>query len=249
MRIKTVIVEDERHSLERLRDVLSGFDQLEISGEATDGLGAVEVIDRVKPELVFLDIQMPGGNGFEVLARISVRPMVIFVTAYDQYALKAFEENAVDYILKPSSRERIAAAVERVVSRHRLVDSQLLETLREALSKRRFIQRFVVKAGDEILIIPESDVFYFKAEDKYVFVCTDGKEFIIDLTLKELELRLDPDIFCRIHKSSIVSLNKIKRITRWFHGEHIIELNDRNCTRLKLGRNFHRSFTEKLKTQ
>jgi DNA-binding LytR/AlgR family response regulator len=248
MRIKTVIVEDERHSLERLRDVLSSFEGLEIAGEATDGLTAVKTIDKIRPDLVFLDIQMPGCSGFEVLARISIRPMVIFVTAYDQYALKAFDENAVDYILKPSSRERIAAAVERALARHQLMDSQLLEALREALFKRQYLQRFLVKVGDEMLIIPESEVFYFKAEGKYVFLRTDAKEFIIDMTLKELEQRLDPDLFCRVHKSHIVSLSKIKKISKWFHGEQLIEVSDRNSTRLRLGRNFQAKFREKLKT-
>jgi DNA-binding LytR/AlgR family response regulator len=238
MTINTLIAEDEQHSLERLRGLLQDFKELRLIGTAADGISAIKKIDGLKPDLVFLDIQMPGANGFEVLDRVSHRPMVIFVTAYDKYAIKAFEENAVDYILKPSSKERIAAAVERVIQRSQRIDTQLLESLKNALEEKKYMKRFAVKQGDEILIIPETDVFYFQAESKYIFLYTFNRRYFFEMTLKELEKSLDPALFCRIHKSTIVSLEKVRKLKKWFKSEYIIQLNDEKKSKIKVSRNF-----------
>jgi DNA-binding LytR/AlgR family response regulator len=246
MIINTLIVEDEQHSLERLRDLLQGFKELRLIDTATDGLSAIKKIDGLKPDLVFLDIQMPGANGFEVLDRVTHRPMVIFVTAYDEYAIKAFEENAVDYILKPSSKERIAAAVERAIQRSQRIDTQLLESLRNALKEKKYMKRFAVKQGDEILIIPETDVFYFQAESKYIFLYTFNRRYFFEMTLKELEKSLDPALFCRVHKSTIVSLEKVRKLKKWFKSEYIIQLNDEKKSKIKVSRNFMSVLKQKL---
>jgi DNA-binding LytR/AlgR family response regulator len=249
VKIKTIIAEDEFHSRERLKDLLKEFPGLEVIGEAADGLKAVEMIDRLRPDLVFLDIQMPEATGIEVLEKITHQPHIIFVTAYDQYAIKAFEENAVDYILKPFSKERITRSVDRVVDliKSKPVNPQLIEHLKHILKGKEYVRRFAVKMGDEILIIPEEEVYYFKAEAKCVLLYTDQKKFFIETTLKELEQTLDPDVFMRIHKSTIVSLDKIKKIKKWFHSELIVQLSDSNKTKLKVSRGCQSSLKEKLR--
>ena len=245
-RIRALIAEDEPHSLERLRGVLATRTDLEIVGEATDGPSAVVLIDALKPDLLFLDIHMPGCDGFEVLARIAHRPLVVFVTAYDEFALKAFDANAVDYLLKPSSRERILEAVDRVVARGKTLEGNLVETLKAALSPQTYLRRFLVKVGDEILVIPEADVLCFQAEDKYVNLQTDGRSFITDFTLKDLEQRLDPARFVRIHKSTIIALHRVSRISKWFQGEQVVVLDDKAGTRLKVGRSYVENFRVRM---
>lgn len=244
--IRLLIAEDEPHSRTRLKEVLSVRPDLELVGEAGDGPAAVALIERLKPELVFLDIQMPGCSGLEVLARSTHRPLVIFVTAFDQFALQAFELNAVDYLLKPSSRERILEAVDRALARRKAVDAELVEALRAAVGQRQYLRRFLVKVGEEVLVVPESEVLYFQAEDKYVNLLTEGRCFITDFTLKELEQRLDPERFARIHKGTIVALPRIARITRWFQGEQGVVLDDRAGTRLRVGRSYLEGFRARM---
>ena len=215
-------------------------------GEAGDGLSAVELLDRLRPDLVFMDVHLPGCDGFEVLARSRHRPLVIFLTAYDQYALKAFEANAVDYLLKPSSVERVREAVQRALERRRPPDEPLLSTLRAALEKRKYLRRFLVKVGDDVLVVPEAEVLCFSAGDKYVNLVTEGRTFVTDFTLKDLEERLDPERFLRIHKSTIVALPRVGRIGRWFGGELVVVLDDKAGTRLKVGRTYLESFRERM---
>jgi DNA-binding LytR/AlgR family response regulator len=249
MSIKTFIAEDEPLSAERLKDLLRVFPDIDVIGEAGDGPSAIEKINRLKPRLVFLDIHMPGASGFDVLEQIHYTPlpMVIFITAYDQYALKAFEENAVDYILKPLSGERLKKAVTRVLDRSVSPDRQLLEQLRLAMAKQEHIKRFTVSRADEILIIPQEKVFYFKSEDKYTFLYTADDRFFFDMTLKELEQNLDPRHFCRIHKSCIVALDKITKIKKWFQREVLAQINDESRTSLKVSRNYKPELLNRLK--
>ena len=237
--MRAVIVEDEEPSRQRLRELLSELG-IEIVGEAADGKEALEVIERSLPDVVFLDINLPELSGIEVLERLSFRPKVIFVTAYDQYAVRAFEENAVDYILKPFSKERLAKAIEKAKS----PDEKLLEILRKVSQK--YMRKFPAKLGGEIFIIPEEEVFYFKAEEKYVFLYTDEKEYFLDFTLRELEEKLDPEKFCRVHRSYIVALDKVERISRWFKGTYVLVLKDRRRTKIKIGRNYYPELKRRL---
>lgn len=246
MATRTLLVEDERHSLERLKDVLSTHPELEVVGEASNGPSAIALIDQLKPDLIFLDIQMPGCTGFEVLSRIQHRPMVIFMTAYEQFALKAFDENAVDYVLKPSSRERITQAVEKALQRQRPLDAQLLALLQGATQRRTYLKRFMVRTGDDLVILPEEDVLWIRAEDKYVFLSTADREYLTDFTLKELEQSLDPEVFIRIHKSHMVAIRAIRKVSRWLQGEYTVELSDPAGTKLKLGRAYQEAFRLKL---
>ena len=244
--IRTVLAEDEPNSRERLRAVLQDCPDLEVVGEAPDGPTAVTLVEALKPDLLFLDIHMPGCDGFEVLAQLNHRPMVVFVTAYDAFALKAFEANAVDYLLKPSPRERILEAVRRVLARHRPLEAPDLARLRGSLEPAPFLRRFLVKVGDEVLVVPESEVLAFQAEDKYVSLLVEGRTFVTDFTLKDLERRLDPERFVRIHKSAIVAVDRIKKIAKWFHGEQVVILDDRSGTRLKVGRTYAEAFRQRM---
>jgi DNA-binding LytR/AlgR family response regulator len=247
--IKTLLVEDEPNAMERLKGLLEGHADVNVIGEAADGLQAVRMIDTLQPELVFLDIQIPGANGFEVLEKTTHKPMVIFMTAYDEFAVKAFEANAVDYVLKPSTTARVTEAVTRALDRRRSVDNQLLAALRTSLERAGaagYLRRFAVSRADEILIIQESGIYCFRAEDKYVFLHTRNEEYFFDMTLKELESRLDPAVFCRIHKSYIVSLDKVRKIHRWFHGDLVVQLEDANKSKLKVGRSYRDELRRRL---
>lgn len=232
--------------MERLKGLLAGNEEVDVIGEARNGLQAIDMIDELRPELIFLDIHMPGANGFEVLERITHKPMVIFMTAYDEFALKAFDANAIDYILKPSTAARIAEAVTRALDRRRVIDGQLLAALRASVDRMDYSRRFAVSRGDEILIIPESEIYCFKAEDKCVLLCTQNQEHFFDMTLKELESRLDPKVFCRIHKSHIIALDKIKKIHRWFHGDLVVQLEDAGGSKLKVGRSYREELRNRL---
>lgn len=247
MKLRTVIVEDELPSLQRLKELLANFDNIEVIGCAHDGQQAVEMIDGLKPNLAFLDIQLPVFTSFEVLKRLHHRPNIIFVTAYDQYAIKAFEENAVDYLLKPTTPERLQRAIDKVVRLNRPVDQDLLEVLRNALEQGRHPERFSVKIGDEIIFIPASDIYFFRAQEKYVFLNTFDREHIIDLTLKELDVRLNPDNFLRIHKSTIIAIDKISRVRRSFSGKFKVQLLDSKRSSFEIGRTFLTGVRERLK--
>lgn len=245
MTIKTILVEDERHSLERLKSLLEDFSGIDIVGEAMDGETAVALINERVPDLVFLDIQLPVYNGFEVLERLVVRPQVVFVTSYNQYAIKAFEENAVDYILKPTSKERLEKSIRRV-SEGITPDADLVALLKSRIFPE-YLHRFAVKLKDEITIIPAEDVFYFRAQDRYVFLGTAGTEFIYDATLKQLEVSLDPKQFIRISRSVIVAIDKIDKLSKWFFSEYNLTLKDNKKTVFKVGRTYLPRLREKLK--
>lgn len=246
MKIKTFIAEDEPHSLERLKEQLRDFPELSVIGEAADGLSAVRLINELRPELLFLDIKMPGASGFEVLEKIPYRPLVIFVTAYDQFAIQAFEENAIDYILKPTPKTRLSKAIQRVTERQEKFSQNDLARLKDILKGKESLRRFLVKLGDEIMIIPEEEVYYFKAENKYIFLYTRDKSYFFDMSLKALEERLDPAKFCRIHKSCIVAIDKIKKIKKWFHSEYMLELKDKPPHKLKVGRSYKAALLERF---
>lgn len=237
MKFKTIIVEDEIHSLERLKSLLENFEKIEIIGEAQDGETAVKLINATKPDLIFLDIELPEYNGFEVLEKLEKKPNVIFVTSYNEYAIKAFEENAIDYILKPTSKERLKKSINRIKEDDSESTNNLLQLLNTKIFPE-YINRFSVKTGDEILIIPDDKIFYFKAENKYIFLGTFEKEFFYESTLKELELILDHKKFIRVSKSHIVSLDKIKKFSKWFLGDYNLKLLDKKKTTIKVGRKY-----------
>ncbi len=237
MTLRTVIVEDELPSLNRLKELLENIDHIELVGCAQDGEEAVKLINTTKPDLALLDIQLPVFTSFEVLNRLKHRPNIIFITAYDQYAIKAFEENAVDYLLKPTSADRLTKAIKRV-DQNKNNNLDLVSILKNALKDESFSDRFSIKLGDQIIFVHEDEVLYFHAEDKYVFLNTENNKYILDLTLKDLTLKLDPEKFLRTHKSYIIAIDKIKRIKRTFPGKYKIQLAGASNVTLEIGRTF-----------
>jgi two-component system LytT family response regulator len=224
--IRTLIAEDEPLAAGKLRDLIAHENDLELVGEAHDGEDAALKIDALEPDLVFLDVSMPIASGLDVLARITHRPAVVFTTAYDQFALDAFELAAVDYLLKPFSQERFREAVSRV--RRLLTAAQVTPTLehaRETLS-RRPLTRLFVRDREATRPLPLSAVERLEARDDYVAVHACGRSYLLNVALQTLEARLDPDQFVRIHRSHIVNLDFIAAIHAHDAARMLVELAD-----------------------
>jgi two-component system, LytTR family, response regulator len=239
---RTLIADDEQPARDRLKKLLSEHaDTIELIGEAVNGLECREMIDRLKPDLVFLDIQMPGLNGFEVLQQTSHSSVVIFCTAYDEFALKAFETNSIDYIVKPVKAERIQKSIEKLDTLKRNSDKQdLLRIIDSYISQtpKKEITTIPVKLGDRMLFIRIEDVSYFSAEEKYVTIhAKDGKTYLSDFPLKSLEEKL-ADKFLRIHRSLLVNVCRIKEIDKHFSSRFVVKMDDISQTKLITGRNY-----------
>lgn len=215
----TLIIDDEQLARQRLKRLLKPFEEFEIIGEAINGADGLEQIETLKPELIFLDIEMPVLNGFEMLSRLQHQPKVVFTTAYDQYAIKAFEEDSIDYLLKPIEAERLAKTVKKLQSSIQPPPATLpLEALMQQLFVKKELKTLTVKIGDKILLIKLSDIVYIEAEDKYVFLhTTDGRKHLTDFTITALEEKL-PEAFIRIHRSTIINAEHIKEIRKGFNG-------------------------------
>ena len=247
MPISTVIIEDEEHSRERLKKLLAGVPGVSLVGEASDGQSAVTLIGALRPDLALLDIRLPELSGLEVLARLVYRPMVIFVTAYDQYAVRAFEENAIDYLLKPTSEERRAQAIERARARQRQIDDTLLSALRASVERRRYPDRIAVRQGESILMVPVPAVYWIEADTRYVLIRTRDAGYLLDKTLKELEEELDPDRFCRIHRGVLVAQDRVAKIVRLLGGRYAMKMSDPKGTSLAIGRAYLAQVREKFR--
>jgi DNA-binding LytR/AlgR family response regulator len=235
--IRVVVVDDEELARARIRGLLKAFDDLECVGEAENGLEAVERIRELGPDLVFLDIQMPGMDGFEVLAALDDVPLVIFATAYDEYALKAFEVNSIDYLLKPIEKERLASAVER--ARELLAGGRELGREIERIAglvRSRGVERLPVQKGRKIVLVDHADIVWIEASEGLVFVHTADQRLLANTTMAELEARLDPASFFRTHRSSIVNLNHVVEIVPWFGGKYKIVVDDAARSELVLSR-------------
>jgi two-component system LytT family response regulator len=234
---KTLIIDDEQLARQRLKRLLKSFDEFEIIGEAVNGADGLEQIEHLKPELIFLDIEMPLLNGFEMLTKLRHQPKVVFTTAYDQYAIKAFEEDSVDYLLKPIETERLAKTVKRLQQTMQHPSAPLpLEALMKQLMTKKEIKTLTVKIGDKILLIKLDDIVYIEAEDKYVFLhTTDGKKHLTDFTISGLEEKL-PERFARIHRSTLINTDCIKEIRKGFNGALIFIMNNSAASKLTSSR-------------
>ena len=216
MIIRTLIIEDEPLARETLRDFLAEFDWLALVGEAADGSAATRLVDELKPDLVFLDVQMPELSGLEVMRRASHRPAIIFTTAFDDYALAAFELEAVDYLQKPFGRERFRQTVERV--RRRLVNNPVkavsnIEKFSPTLDQDGLLKRLFVRDRQQRIVpLQTTEIVWLKADDDYTTVHTEHKQFLVSMTLNEFSRRLDPERFLRVHRSAIVNLDQISQI-------------------------------------
>ena len=247
MKIKAVIIDDEKLARSRLKRMLSNFDNIDIAGEAENGREGLELIKGSNPDVIFLDINMPQLTGFEMLKKLEKSPYIIFTTAYDQYALQAFEENTVDYLMKPISDEKLERAVNKLEKMQDAGQSNI-ETIMNVLGslevKKNIFKRFSVKTGDRIFLIPDNEVYYFHAEDKHTFINTSEKSYIIDLTLKELEKRIDPEKFIRVHRGYIINIDSVKSIHQWYGGKLLVKL--KNNVEITVSLNYVNDFKAKI---
>ena len=233
-KIRTLIVEDEPLARRTLREILADVPWLECVGEADTGLRAVEMIDALAPDLVMLDIEMPEFGGLEVLNRISHEPAVIFTTAYDRYAVSAFELEALDYLLKPFGRERCLAALERArramsadgKSAEAAPPASLAERARHVLGESGVLTRLFVRDRDRIVPVAAADIERLEAADDYVDVHTKARSYLVYLTLNDFERRLDPDRFIRVHRAHIVNLDFVKQLVPFDGSRMQIEMRD-----------------------
>ena len=233
MPIRAVIVDDEPLARERVRVLLSRQEDIVVVGECGDGPEAVATLRREVPDLLFLDVQMPGCNGFEVLESLSSEkvPAVILVTAFDQYALKAFEVHAVDYLLKPYDEERFSKALERAretlrLGREDVVREKLMTLLADLRSPNGRAERFVVKSAGRIAFLKVPDVDWIESAGNYVCLHVGTETHILRETMASIEGQLDPERFVRIHRGTIVNIDRIKELQPLFHGEFQVRLVD-----------------------
>jgi len=228
-RIKAVIVDDEELGRSIIREYLEDHPQIEVMAECRDAHEAMGAIEKFQPQLLFLDIQMPEINGFELLTMLDEHPKVIFSTAYDQYAIKAFEVNAVDYLLKPYDAERfnlaINRAIENINSAHKQ-DETIKKLLQTIQPSHQFLDRLLIKQSGRIVILSCSEINLIKAMDDYAEICTNRDTYLIQQSLNHLEERLNPDQFVRIHRSYIVNIDAIKDIVNWSQGRYKLYLKD-----------------------
>ena len=241
--MRAVIVDDEELARGFLREMLAAHPEIEIVAECANGFEAVKAIAETAPDLVFLDVQMPKLDGFEVLELIEGTPAVIFVTAYDQYAMRAFDAHAVDYLLKPFSAERFERALER--AKARLGERRPAPNLaREARAPGDRPQRLAVRDGTRVHVIPLEKLDYAEAQDDYVALHSGGKSYLKQQTIGSLEALLDPARFVRIHRSSIVNLERVARIEPYAKDSRIAILTD--GTRLPVSRSGYARLLEAM---
>ncbi|HEV7377645.1 MAG TPA: LytTR family DNA-binding domain-containing protein [Pyrinomonadaceae bacterium] len=249
--IRVVVVDDEPLAREMIREMLASDPEAEIIGECVNGREAVAAIVEHAPDLLFLDVQMPEASGFEVLESLNGghTPHVIFVTAYDQYAVRAFEVHALDYLLKPFDRERFEGAWQRAKEhifkeKNGRLDQRILTLLEELKAGSKYLERLVIKSGGRVFFLEACEIDWIEAEGNYVSVHSGKKSHLLRETISSLEAQLDPKKFRRIHRSSIVQLDKIKELQLWLHGEYRIILH--SGAQLMLSRNYRENLQEAL---
>jgi len=247
--IRALVIDDEPLAREMIREMLEGDPEVEIIGECASGREAVEAIRAMAPDLIFLDIQMPELGGFEVLESLKSDnvPYIIFATAYDQYAVRAFEVHALDYLLKPFDRERFEVAWKRAKTliREEKVsqrDEHILALLEELKAGPKYLERLVIKTEGRVFFLDIDEIHCIESEGNYVRVYNGRKTYLLRETISGLESQLDPKKFLRIHRSSIVRIDKIKELQPWFHGEYHVVLE--NGKQLTLSRNYRANLQE-----
>jgi two-component system LytT family response regulator len=249
--VRAVIADDEPLARERLRTLLAGEEWIEVVGEAGDGLAAIDAILRLRPDLVFLDVQMPGATGFDVIEAIgdAKMPFVVFVTAYDKYALKAFDVHAIDYLLKPFDKERFQSGLAKArahIERRSTgeIERRLLELVQDLRPASNRMERFVIKSGGRVFFVRAEEIDWIEAAGNYVKLHAGPDAHLFRETMNALEARLNPDLFFRIHRSHIINMERVKELQPWFNGEFVVFLKD--GTRLTLSRGYREKLQEKL---
>ena len=238
-KIKAIIVDDEYPARAMIKSLAENYtDMIEITGEAKNGKNAVKLINETNADLIFLDINMPDLSGFELLQKIKHEPYIIFTTAYQQYAIKAFETNAIDYLVKPIEETRFAKSIEklqRFIASKRHSDLSQLKNIFQELQQIKKPTAIPVKTGDKFILVRLSNISFFEAKEKYVFIITtDNKKHLSDTRLSEFEEML-PSNFIRVQKSFIINKDKIYEIHKYFGNRLIITMDDKNKTRITSG--------------
>jgi two-component system LytT family response regulator len=235
--LRVLVVDDEPPARRKLITLLAQESGIELVGEAANGLDAVTAIAARAPDVVFLDIQMPGLDGFEVLDKIEpdARPLVVFVTAYDQHAVRAFEVHAVDYLLKPFDRSRLQACLERIRGRSESWKAQVEQLLAE-MKPRRYLNRVMVKSRGRVIFLKVDEIDWIETSANYVELHVGKQTFLLRETLSTLEEKLDPQQFARVHRSTIVNLDRIQELQPWSHNDSLVLLKD--GTKLRMSRRY-----------
>jgi two-component system LytT family response regulator len=250
-RVRVLVADDEPLARERLRTLLAKEDWVEVIAECPNGTETIDAITRLQPDLVFLDVQMPGASGFEVIEAIGPArmPLVVFVTAFDRYALRAFDVHALDYLLKPFDRDRFHDTLAR--ARQHLerrtngdLERRLLELVQDLAPASQRMERFVIKAGGRVFFGRADEIDWIEAAGNYVKLHVGGEAHLFRETMNALESRLDPDTFFRIHRSHIVNIERVRELQPWFNGEYVVFL--RNGTRLTLSRGYREKLQERI---
>jgi two-component system, LytTR family, response regulator len=247
--IHAVVADDEVLARQKLRQLLNDDRNVEVVGECATALETIELVRATNPELLFLDIHMPGMDGFDVMAALSSRretqaPQVIFTTAYDQYAVRAFEVNAVDYLLKPFTPERLRTALQRVREQSREQQQQADQGNGTSQAPSLYTNRIIFKSRGRILFLPVTDIRWIGAEGNYVRLCTATETHLLRETMARLESRLDPRGFLRVHRSFIVNLKYVKEVRREGSGESVVVLDSGH--KVALGRSYRAYLNEQL---
>lgn len=252
MSIRTILIDDEPLARDKIRGFLEDEADFEVIAECRDGKEALETIEAEKPDLIFLDVQMPELDGFEVLENLEIgaMPTVVFTTAFDQYALQAFDVHAVDYLLKPFDRERFREALERArreVGRKQIGDmKEQLKALLDSVGAERpkHPERLVIKSSGRVVFLKVDEIDWVDAAGNYVKLHAAGENHLLRETMSNLEERLDPGKFIRIHRSTIVNIERIKELQQQFHGDYLVVLN--SGQRLTLSRSYREKIQQLL---
>jgi two-component system, LytTR family, response regulator len=242
-----LIIDDEEPARSLVREYLKDFIEFEIIGEANNGFEGVQLINELKPDIIFLDIQMPKLTGFEVLELLEVNPKIIFSTAFDQYAIQAFEKNAIDYLLKPYSKERFGQAIQKISKQaNEAGDAKELSNKISESSKApdELLNRIAIRIGTQIKVIPVDEISYFESDDDYVRIHTKGSEYLKEKTMKFFESHLDPVQFIRIHRSYILNVVELDRLERYEKDSYIAILKD--GSKLKVSSNGYKALRNNL---
>jgi two-component system, LytTR family, response regulator len=250
-KVRVLVADDEPLARERLRTLLAPEEWVEVVAECPTGTDTIDAIDRLHPDLVFLDVQMPGATGFEVIEAVgaSRMPLVVFVTAFDHYALKAVDVHALDYLLKPFDRQRFREALGRArehLERHSNGDLErrLLELVQDLKPSAQKSERFVIKSGGRVFFVRADEIDWIEAAGNYVKLHVGSDAYLFRETMNAIEARLDSDAFFRIHRSHIVNIERVKELQPWFNGEYVVFL--KNGTRLTLSRSYRDKLQERL---
>jgi two-component system LytT family response regulator len=248
---RALIVDDEPLARERVASLLASEPDMEIAGQCRDGREAIDAILHLSPDIVFLDVQMPGADGFEVIKAVGPErmPIVVFVTAYDQHALRAFEVRALDYLLKPFDRERFQEALGRARSQIEGRESgdlgrRLLALVQDIRPGPPKTERLVVKSAGKLFFLRTDEIDWIEASGNYVRVHVGSESHLLRETMASLETKLDPNLFFRIHRSRIVNMERIKEMQPWFNGEYVVMLT--TGVRLTLSRGYREKLQERL---